>query len=110
MAANFKMQLQPKNHTLHVFLSGDLDGSSVEELKTELNQEWENYKMICFHTDKLQHINTFGLNIFMDFLSRMRKRSTHVQITGNPHHFSTWFSEEAGIGGETELLRKPHAY
>ncbi|RJP37897.1 MAG: hypothetical protein C4548_13885 [Desulfobacteraceae bacterium] len=109
MAANFKMQIQPRNQTLHVFLIGDFDGSSAEELKATLNQQWENYKMICFHTDKLQHINKFGLNIFLDFLSRKRKKSTHIQITGNPHHLSTWFSDYAVIGRETELLHKAPA-
>lgn len=106
MAANFKMQIQPKNQTLHVFLIGDFDGSSAEELKATLNQQWENYKMICFHTDKLQHINTFGLNIFMDFLSHKRKRSARIEITGNRHKFSAWFSEEVVIERETELLHK----
>ncbi|MFZ2634258.1 MAG: hypothetical protein WA081_17730 [Desulfosalsimonadaceae bacterium] len=90
MAANFKIKIQSKNQAAHVFLSGDFDGSSAEELKLAIEQQWKNHKKIYLHVDKLRNTNEFGLNIFMDFLSRRRKKAPHIEITGNPQKFSTW--------------------
>jgi len=102
MASNFKIQMQSKNRTLHVFLRGDFDGSSAEELKWVLKQKSDKYEKIYLHTGKLGKTNEFGLNIFMDFLSRIRKKSPEIEITGNPKNFLPGFQEDAtnkgGIG------------
>jgi anti-anti-sigma regulatory factor len=102
MALNFNIQMQSKNRALHVFLRGDFDGSSAEELKWVLKQQSNNHEKIYLHTDKIGKTNEFGLNIFRDFLSRNRKKTPEIEIMGNPKNFLSGFQEEArnegGIG------------
>jgi anti-anti-sigma regulatory factor len=100
MASNFKIQIQSKNRTLHVFLRGDFDGSSAEELKWVLKQQSNKHEKIYLHTDKLGKTNEFGLNIFRDFLSRNRKKAPEIEITGNPKNFLPGFQKDATNNGD----------
>ena len=103
MAANFKIRIQSKNQTLNVFLSGDFDGSSAEELKLVLKQKFENHKRICLFTDKLKDSNEFGLHILNNFLSRRHKIMPRIEIKGHLKRLLNWDSKDAFVDGNAGL-------
>lgn len=64
MASNFKILISRCEDRINLKLYGDFDGSSAHELINLLKKYGRSFLKIHVHTQSLNHIHPFGLNIF----------------------------------------------
>jgi hypothetical protein len=64
MASNFKIMTDRKEDRIYLKLYGDFDGSSAHELINHLRKYGREASKINIHTQGLNDVNPFGLNIF----------------------------------------------
>jgi anti-anti-sigma regulatory factor len=83
MAGNFKISVCRNNHTLHVKLMGDFDGTSAHQLLNCLKKHCNGSLKIVIHTDCLRRIDTFGRDLFRQNLSPKKVKSGIITFTGD---------------------------
>lgn len=82
MATNFRIHTKNSdNKKVLINLSGDFDGTSAWELINKLNQCSEKTSLIVINTDRIQHIEPFGLGVLKKNLGTIRK-NTQIIETG----------------------------
>jgi len=82
MAANFKIRISKKNDSLHLNLSGELDGTSAHELLNVLRNHPQRVSRIFIHTDYLSHLHSFGREVFRNNMGAFRNYSAKLVFTG----------------------------
>ncbi len=64
MASNFNIKIGWTSNRIHLRLYGDFDGSSAHELLNILSKFSQNGNKILIYTEGLNHVHSFGLDIF----------------------------------------------
>ena len=82
MAANFKISVYRNNGSLHMKLSGAFDGTSAHELLNILKKHSSEPSQIFIHTDNLNPLHSFGLQIFRKNIGIFKNRFDRLVFTG----------------------------
>ena len=82
MASNFRILIRRNNGDLHLKLKGDFDGSSAFELINTLNAHIGKVGKIVVDTSGLSHVHPFGMDMFLENCSLIRRPSHALYFTG----------------------------
>ena len=92
MARNFKiLTANQGDRSLRLHLLGDFDGTSAHELANTLDRYGSSFARVDVDTDGLRNINSFGLEVFITKLKRMRRIPVRICFLGR---FKYNFAEE----------------
>ena len=92
MALNFRVSAKETGKQSKVLrLFGDFDASSACELIDTLDQSVKTSSKVAIDTDGLKTINSFGLNLFLSRMSKLKNTRITIKVTGR---FSEKFKEE----------------
>jgi hypothetical protein len=83
MASNFKILIRRKADRIHLRLYGDLDGSSAYELINLLRKYGHSASKIHIHTQGLNQIHPFGLNIFKKSFRIINDCTDRIAFSGD---------------------------
>jgi hypothetical protein len=86
VAFNFKILSQRQKEIVHLFLHGELDGSSAFELIDAIRRCTRCVDRIIVHTGGLKTIHPFGVEIFRRSLPYPVLSRLPVQFTGKNAH------------------------
>jgi hypothetical protein len=64
MSTNFKVEFKKSNCDLHLYVSGDFDGSSAWELINLIQEKYDEKGQIFIETQNLREICPFGRHTF----------------------------------------------
>lgn len=81
MAVNFKITIQRRNGRLHMKLKGDFDGTSAHQLLDHLRKHRMKCSTIFVHTDSLENLIPFGVEVFKNNVNDLKKHM-HLVFTG----------------------------
>lgn len=79
---NFKISAKQDKESLNLFLQGDFDGSSAQELLYTLRNLSTESKHIVVKTENLNRLLPFGLNVFRYNLGVLKERAERFLFTG----------------------------
>ena len=82
MASNFRILTRRSNGDLHLKLKGDFDGSSAFELIHTLNTYNGKVGKIVVDTSSLARIHPFGMDVFLENCTLIRKSSHTLCFVG----------------------------
>ena len=82
MAKNFHMFTHKTTDTLHIKLTGDLDGSSASELVNFLANNQNKYYQIFINTKDLKSIYPFGLDVLQHNLAGIEEQGAGMIFIG----------------------------
>lgn len=82
MACNFHMFSHKTTETLHIKLTGDLDGGSASELANLLATQHKEYYQIFINTAELKNIYPFGVEVLQHRLLEMKDHKPRVIFIG----------------------------
>jgi hypothetical protein len=87
MAANFKIWTNRNRDYIHLRLYGDFDGTSAHELINHIKKYGQDASKIHIHTQSLNNVYPFGLNVFSQSRKTMSTRSRRIAFSGDKAHF-----------------------
>jgi hypothetical protein len=82
MATNFRISVHRNSENLHLRLAGDFDGISAHELLENLKRYSHRPSKAFIHTNCLEDIHPFGLNVFHNHLDVLKGTSLELVFTG----------------------------
>lgn len=83
MASNFKILIDHSEDRIHLRLYGDFDGSSAHELLNLLRKYGHNASKINIHTQGLNQIYPFGVNIFIKSFGIINECVDRIAFSGD---------------------------
>ena len=82
MALNFKLSLHETSGSIHLKLSGDFDGNSAHELIKAIQEHASKSNQVIIHTENLNHIDSFGIDVFKNNLRSLYRLSNKLIFVG----------------------------
>lgn len=79
------------NHSVHLKLLGDFDGTSAHELANLLDTYSGSHSIVTIDTEKLNTIHSHGVNVFIIRMKLMRRSYAGIVYTGK--HKSSFLQE-----------------
>jgi hypothetical protein len=83
MASNFKIVMNRYKGFIQLSLYGDFDATSAYELINLLNKSGPNKSKIYIHTDGLNQIHLFGLNILKKSIGIENNFEKRIKFSGD---------------------------
>ena len=83
MASKFNIKIGWNADRIHLSLYGDFDGSSAHELLNLLRKIFQSDNKILIHTEGLNHVYPFGLDIFHSNLGAINHGAQGIVYSGN---------------------------
>ena len=83
MASNFSIKIGRNADRTHLRLYGDFDGSSAHELLNLLKKIYQSDNKILIHTEGLNHVHPFGLDIFHSNLGSINHGAEGIVYSGD---------------------------
>jgi len=83
MASNFNIKIGRNADRIHLRLYGDFDGSSAHELLNLLRKICQSDNKILIHTEGLNHVHPFGLDIFHTNLGAINHGAEGIVYSGD---------------------------
>jgi anti-anti-sigma factor len=82
MALNFKLSLHETSGSIHLKLSGDFDDNSAHELIKAIQEHASKSNQVIVHTEYLNHIDSFGIDVFKNNLRTLYRLSDKLIFVG----------------------------
>jgi anti-anti-sigma regulatory factor len=83
MASNFGITVDKVCDGFGLVLEGDFDATSAYELIYAIKKLPEDTQKVSIHTNGLENIYPFGLDVFSKYMSSLNGQSTKIVFTGN---------------------------
>jgi hypothetical protein len=82
MAHNFKIVRHRADGNLRLKLAGDFDGNSALELLNVLKENSNDIVGVSIVTDNLKKIHPFGLQVFNQNYSKIKRHQSRIEFIG----------------------------
>lgn len=86
MSTNFQVRFKKQNGNLHVYPSGDFDGSSANELIYLLYRKYDGRSEVVIDTHKLRNVLPFGSRTFQGNFKACRIPRSRLSFKGEKGH------------------------
>ncbi|MBI5592283.1 MAG: hypothetical protein HY881_17595 [Deltaproteobacteria bacterium] len=86
MATGFSISVISRNRCLFVQIQGGFDGSAAQQLLYALKPYVDQFQVIIVDTDRISHVDVFGLNVFrynLETLQSTSKQFRFIRFTGS---------------------------